>query len=94
MTSENKGKDGGNLQDIDASFDDDGGCGSTGATIRDGSGAMIAACSTFISHLVDAPMADNSSQGGIDNNSTHRMIAWKLMRLRERFHSILGSNNI
>jgi hypothetical protein len=42
------------MLNIDASFDD--GCGSTCAIIRDGLGAMIAASSSFISHLVDAPM--------------------------------------
>jgi ribonuclease HI len=43
---------------IDASFDENGGCGSTGAIIRDNSGAMIAAASSFIPHLMDAPMAE------------------------------------
>ena len=46
------------MLNIDASYDDDRGCGSTGAIIRDGSGGMIAATSTFIFHLVDAPMVE------------------------------------
>jgi len=43
---------------IDASFDEDNDCGSTGAIIRDGSGGMIIASNTFIPYLVDAPMAE------------------------------------
>jgi hypothetical protein len=46
------------MLNIDASFDDDKGCGSTGAIIRDDSGGMVAATNTFIPHLVDAPMAE------------------------------------
>lgn len=43
---------------IDAAFDEDNGCGSTGAIIRDGFRGMIAASNTFIPYLVDAPMAE------------------------------------
>jgi len=43
---------------IDASFNEDMGCGSTGAIIRDSSGGLIAASNTFIPYLVDAPMAE------------------------------------
>jgi ribonuclease HI len=43
---------------IDASFDEDNGCGSMGAIIRNGSGGMIAASNTFIPYLVDAPIAE------------------------------------
>ena len=46
------------MLNIDASYDDDRRCGSTGAIIRDGSGGMIVATSTFIFHLVDAPMVE------------------------------------
>jgi len=46
------------MLNIDASYDENGGCGSTGAIIRDSSGGMIAASSTFIPYLVDAPMAE------------------------------------
>ena len=46
------------MLNIDASYDDDRGCGSTGAIIRNSFGGMIAATSTFIFHLVDAPMAE------------------------------------
>ena len=46
------------ILNIDASFDEDNGCGSTGAIIRDSSGGMIAASNAFIPYLVDAPMAE------------------------------------
>jgi hypothetical protein len=46
------------MLNIDASYDDDRRCASAGAIIRDGSGGMVAATSTFIPHLVDAPMAE------------------------------------
>jgi hypothetical protein len=46
------------MLNIDASFDEDRGCGSTGAIIRDSSGGMIVASNTFIPFLVDAPMAE------------------------------------
>jgi ribonuclease HI len=46
------------MLNVDASYDEDNGCGSTGAIIRDGHRAMVAATSTYISHLVDAPMAE------------------------------------
>ena len=43
---------------IDASYNEDLGCGSTGAIIRDSSGGMIAASNSFIPYLVDALMAE------------------------------------
>jgi hypothetical protein len=46
------------MLNVDASYDEDNGCGSTGIIIRDSHGAMVAATSTYISHLVDAPMAE------------------------------------
>ena len=53
------------MLNFDASYDDDRGCGSIGAIIRDGSGGMIATTSTFIFHLVDAPMAEAYAQEGL-----------------------------
>jgi hypothetical protein len=44
------------MLNIDASYDDDNGCGSTGVIIRDSSGGMIVATNTYIPHLIDAPM--------------------------------------
>ena len=46
------------MLNIDASYDDDNGCGSTSAITRDSSGGMIAATNNYIPHLVDAPMAE------------------------------------
>ena len=46
------------MLNIDASYDDNQGCGSVGAIIRDGSGGMILATCTFIPYIVDAPMAE------------------------------------
>jgi hypothetical protein len=43
---------------IDASYDENEGCGSTGVVIRDSIGGMIAATNTYIPHLVDAQMAE------------------------------------
>jgi ribonuclease HI len=43
---------------IDASYNEGEGCGSTGAIIRDCTGGMIAATNTYIAHLVDAQMAE------------------------------------
>jgi hypothetical protein len=45
------------MLNVDASFDEDMGCGSIGAIIRDSLGAMVVASNIFISHVVDAPMA-------------------------------------
>jgi hypothetical protein len=45
------------MLNVDASFDEDMGCGSIGAIIRDSSSAMVVASNNFISHVVDAPMA-------------------------------------
>ena len=42
----------------DASFDDDVGYGSTRVVIRDHSGGVIAVAHSFISHVIDAPMAE------------------------------------
>lgn len=58
------GKVGGNhektivMLNIDASFDENMGCGSMGAVIRDSSGAMIIASNNFIPRVVDARMAE------------------------------------
>ena len=43
---------------VDASYDDDNGCGSCGAILRDDTGSMVAASCSHISQLVDAPMAE------------------------------------
>jgi len=43
---------------IDASYDENEECGSTGVVIRDSSGGMIASTNTYIPHLVDAQMAE------------------------------------
>jgi hypothetical protein len=46
------------MLNVDASFDEDMGCRGMGAIIRDSSGAMVVASNNFISHVVDAPMAE------------------------------------
>ena len=46
------------MLNVDASFDEDVGCGSIGAIIRDSSGGMVVASNNFIAHVVDAPMAE------------------------------------
>jgi hypothetical protein len=43
---------------VDASFDETKGAGSTGAVIRDSMGGFIAASHSYISHVVDAGMAE------------------------------------
>jgi ribonuclease HI len=43
---------------IDASYDENEGCGSTGVVIRDSTGRMIAATNSYIPHLTDAQMAE------------------------------------
>jgi len=43
---------------IDASFDEGTGSGSTGVIIRDWTGGAIAASHTFLPYLVDVPMAE------------------------------------
>ena len=53
-----KPPDGCLMVNVDASFDDEKGCASTGAIIRDGSGSMIAASMTYIPYVVDTPMAE------------------------------------
>ena len=46
------------MVNVDASYDENRGSGSTGVIIRDCSGDMIVAASRYIPHLVDAPMAE------------------------------------
>jgi len=46
------------LLNVDASYNQDRGIGSTGAVIRDSSGSFIAAAARFIEHVQDAPMAE------------------------------------
>jgi ribonuclease HI len=46
------------MVNVDAGFDENGGCGSVGAVIRDSSGGFLAATHSFVRHLVDAPMAE------------------------------------
>ena len=46
------------MVNVDASYDENRGSGSTGVIIRDCSGGMIAAANRHISHVVDAPMAE------------------------------------
>jgi len=46
------------LLNVDASYNQDRGTGSTGAVIRDSSGSFIAAAARFIEHVLDAPMAE------------------------------------
>jgi hypothetical protein len=45
------------MVNVDASFDDDTGCGSVGVIIRDCIRGVLAAAHSFVPHLVDAPMA-------------------------------------
>lgn len=44
------------MLNIDASYNDDNGYGSTGAIIRDSSGGKVTATNTYIPHLVNAPI--------------------------------------
>ena len=46
------------MVNVDAAFEEDGGCGSVGSIIRDSSGGVLAAAHSFVPHLVDAPMAE------------------------------------
>ena len=46
------------MVNVDASFDEDVGCGSVGAIIRDSLGRVLVAAHSFIPHVVDAPMAE------------------------------------
>ena len=46
------------MVNTDAAYGEDRGCGSTGVIIRDHSGGMLAAANRYISHVVDAPMAE------------------------------------
>jgi ribonuclease HI len=46
------------MVNVDASFDDDIGSNSVGAIIRDCMGGVLAATHSFVSHLVDAPLAE------------------------------------
>ena len=43
------------MLNVDASFDEDMGCGSMGAIIRDSSGGMVVASNNFIAHVVEWP---------------------------------------
>jgi hypothetical protein len=43
---------------VDASFDEKVGHGSTWAVIRDCSGGVVAASHSFVAHVVDTPMAE------------------------------------
>ena len=43
---------------VDASYNEAKGAGSTGAVIRDAAGGFIAAAHNYIPHVVDAPMAE------------------------------------
>nr|TKW18253.1 hypothetical protein SEVIR_5G420100v2 [Setaria viridis] len=46
------------MVNVDAGFDENGGCGSVGSVIRDCSGGFLAAAHSFVLHLVDAQMAE------------------------------------
>jgi len=46
------------MVNVDATFDEDVGCGSVGVAIRDSTGGVLAAAHSFVPHLVDAPMAE------------------------------------
>ena len=46
------------MLNVDASFDEDVGCGSVGAIIRDSLGRVLVAAHSFIPHVVDEPMAE------------------------------------
>lgn len=46
------------MVNVDAGFDEMGGCGTVGSVIRDCSGGVLAAAHSFVPHLVDAPMAE------------------------------------
>jgi ribonuclease HI len=46
------------MVNVDAAFNEDEGCGSVGAIIRDCSGGALAAAHSFVPHLIDAPMAE------------------------------------
>jgi hypothetical protein len=46
------------MVNVDAGFDENGGCGSVGSIIRDCLGGVLAAIHSFVPHLVDAPMTE------------------------------------
>jgi hypothetical protein len=46
------------MVNVDAGFDEDVGCGSVGAIIRDSSGVVLAATHSFIADVIDAPIAE------------------------------------
>jgi ribonuclease HI len=46
------------MVNVDAAFNEDEGCGSVGAIIRDCSEGALAAAHSFVPHLIDAPMAE------------------------------------
>jgi len=46
------------MVNVDVAFDEDGGRGSVGSVIRDSNGSFIAAAHSYVTHLIDAPMAE------------------------------------
>jgi hypothetical protein len=46
------------MVNVDATFEEDGGCRSVSSIIRDSSGGVLAAAHSFVPHLFDAPMAE------------------------------------
>ena len=46
------------MLNADASIDENMGCGSMGAIIRDSSGGMVVASNNSISHVIEWPMAE------------------------------------
>jgi hypothetical protein len=45
------------MVNVDAAFDEEEGCGSVGAVIRDSMRGVLVAAHSFVPHLIDAPMA-------------------------------------
>jgi hypothetical protein len=46
------------MVNVDATFDEDEGCGSVDVVIRDSTGGVLAATHSFMPHLVDAPLTE------------------------------------
>jgi hypothetical protein len=46
------------MVNVDATFDEDEGCGGVGKIIRDCTGGVLAASPSFVTHLVDALMEE------------------------------------
>jgi hypothetical protein len=46
------------IVNVDTTFNEEEGCGSVGAIIRDFSGGALAAAHSFVPHFIDAPMAE------------------------------------